>query len=93
MRAKTSFNETIRRERVRSKRSEGCYQVTVVGHDVVLHPCGGLQLLPTVLAGERLLHIMLNKRQTHLTTNSIKKNPVNKFSAKPKKALFLIKSI
>lgn len=31
--------------------------MTVVGHDVILHPCGGLQLLPTVLAGERLLDI------------------------------------
>ena len=32
------------------------YQVAVVGHDVVLHPCGRLQLFPTVLTGERLLH-------------------------------------
>lgn len=31
--------------------------MTVVGHDVILHPCGGLQLLPTVLAGKRLLDI------------------------------------
>lgn len=32
------------------------HQVAVVRHDVVLHPRGGLELLPTVLTGERLLH-------------------------------------
>lgn len=36
--------------------------MTVVGHDVILHPCGGLELLPTVLAGKRLLHITTTNR-------------------------------
>lgn len=51
----------------------------MVGHDVILHPCGRLQLLSTVLAGKRLLDITtLNK--TYSIINSIKK--LNKFSAK-----------
>lgn len=33
----------------------GSYQLTVISHDVVLHPCGGLELLPAVLTGEQLL--------------------------------------
>lgn len=30
--------------------------MTVVSHDVILHPCRGLELFPTVLTGEGLLH-------------------------------------
>lgn len=39
--------------------------MTVVGHDVILHPCGGLELLPTVLAGKRFLDITIFN-DTHL---------------------------
>lgn len=37
-------------------RADQSHQVTVVGHDVILHPRRGLQLFPTVLTGKGLLH-------------------------------------
>lgn len=36
-------------------RAQGSHQLAVVSHDVILHPRGGLELLPAVLTGERLL--------------------------------------
>lgn len=35
--------------------AQSSYQLAVISHDVILHPCGGLELLPAVLTGERLL--------------------------------------
>lgn len=35
--------------------AQGSYQLAVISHDVIFHPRGGLELLPAVLTGERLL--------------------------------------
>lgn len=42
---------------IRPWTAERSYQVAVVSHDVILHPRWRLQLLATVLTGERLLHM------------------------------------
>lgn len=53
------------------RRSGPSYQMTVVGHDVIFHPCWRLQLLPTVLTGEWLLHTAGQSYSTLITLNIV----------------------